>query len=140
MQGERLPHDILGPELLLLPPGVVPDHAVRRAEDRLGRAVVLREAKDGRLRVSLLEREDVLDARPPPAVDRLVVVPHDREISVHAAEALDQLELNRVRVLVFVHEHVTEALRVHPVNALVQIEEPDRVEEQVVEVHRGPVP
>ena len=139
VQREWLPHGVLGPELLLLPPGVVTDHAVRRAQDRLGRAVVLGEAEHGRLRISLLEREDVLDARPPPAVDRLVVVPHDREISVHVAEALDQLELNRVRILVFVHQHVAEALRVHTMSALVQIEEPDRVEEKVVEVHRRPV-
>ncbi len=136
---DLLPRLVLGPELLLLPRGVVLHDAVRGAEDGLRGAVVLGQAEHGRLGEGLLEGEDVPHVGAAPAVDGLVVVPHHGQVAVDPRQALDEAELDPVRVLVFVHEHVQEPGRVHAMDLLVQIEEAHREPDQIVEIHRAPL-
>ncbi len=135
VHADLLPHVVLGPELLLLPRGVVPHHAVRGAEDGLGRAIVLGQAEHRGLGERLLEGEDVLHVGAAPAVDRLVVVPHHGQVPMDPGEALDEAELNPVRVLVLVHEDVNESRGVGAVDLLVQLEETHGEPDEIVEVH-----
>jgi hypothetical protein len=65
---------------------VVGDDRVGGHEDRRRRAVVLLELDDGRLRVVVLELEDVADVGATPRVDRLVVVAHHHEVAVLGGE------------------------------------------------------
>ena len=81
-----------------------------RMQDRGGRAVVVFEPHDLRLRPILLESQDVRHFGAAPAVDRLVVVAHDAQVAMPAGERLDDLVLAVVRVLVLVDEHVVEPL------------------------------
>ena len=60
--------------------------------------------------VSLLERQDVLDVRAPPPIDRLVVIAHDEQGAPAVAQGRDERLLGRVHVLVLIDEEVAEPL------------------------------
>ena len=100
----------VGPELLFLPRGVVPNDRPGRVEDALRRAIVLLELHDLRVRVIALEVENVADIRAAPAEDRLIVVPDDREVLLVRGEVAQQDVLRAVGVLVFVHQDVLVAV------------------------------
>jgi hypothetical protein len=85
----------------------------------------------------VLEVEDVPQVRPAPFVDRLVRIAHDAQVAVLRGEPLDQHVLRAVGVLVLVHHHVAELLRVALSNRLGFLHELHRVEQQVVEVERA---
>jgi hypothetical protein len=98
-----------------------------------------------------VEVQDVANLRTAEAVDRLRIVAHHRKISVpgdvrapaplglvaaSADEQLQQPVLRVVGVLVLVHEYVAERRRVALAHLSEQLEQVDRPEQQVVEVHR----
>ncbi len=106
-------------------------------EDQLGRAVVAFELDDGRVRPVALEIEDVAQVRAAPRVDRLVVVADDRQVAVLRGKGLDPQVLGTVRVLVFVDVEIAPALLVLGEDLGGFVEQPDRLEEEVVEVERA---
>ena len=126
----------IGPQRLGLLLAVVRDDRVGRGQNRLRRAVVLLELDDVGVRERLLEREDIGDVCSTEAVDRLRVVADHREVAVLAGEQLQPAVLGGVRVLVLVDEHVTEGAGVAVTDLLEQRQDVDRVDEQVIEVHR----
>src|SRR5262249_42847766 len=89
---------------------VVRDEARRGVEDALVRAMVLGEDDRLGLGIGLAEGEEVGGGGSAPAVDRLVVVAHDREVGLRIAGQQPQhLELSVVRVLELVDEDVAIA-------------------------------
>ena len=154
--GERTQVDLLAlPELAPKPLGdaatVVRDHAVGRAQDRLGRAVVLLELDDAGVREVVGEVEDVSNLGPAEAVDRLRVISHHGQVAVAwnarapaygrlgataSGQQLEQAVLGVVGVLVLVHENVPEARAVALADLLEQLQQVDRAKQEVVEVHR----
>ena len=85
--------------------------AFASAEDLRRRAVVHGEVEPPRVRVALLELEDVREVRAAERVDALRVVADDAEVPVLARDEVDDVALQPVRVLVLVDEHVPEARR-----------------------------
>jgi len=124
----------LGPEPLVLARGVVPDDRVRGVEDPLGAAVVLLELHHHGVGVVTLEVEDVADVRTAPGEDRLVVVADDGEVLTEPREVPQQHVLRTVRVLVFVHQDVREAVLPALQGAIADLEQAAREQEEVVEV------
>ena len=86
------------------------DHRVGRCEDRGRRPVVPFELDHRRPREALGELEDVLHGGGAEPVDRLGVVSDDREVprAVGRAHPLEDVGLERVRVLVLVDQDVVE--------------------------------
>ena len=125
----------VGPQRLRLPGHVVGDHRIGGIEDGLGGAEVLVEGDGGGVGERLLELEDVGDVRPPEPVDGLVAVPHHHDVAVLAGQQDGQGVLDGVGVLVLVDEDVGEAVPVVLEDVGVLPEQPDGVEQQVVEVH-----
>ena len=76
------------------------------------------------------------EIRAAPGVDALRVVADDRDVVMPRGQQVNQVALELVRVLVFVHEDELEAALVMfaHVGVLLQQLEPER--EQVVEIHR----
>jgi hypothetical protein len=114
---------------------ILGDDGVRDVEDHLGGAVVLLQPHHAGVREVLLEVAHVAHFGAAPAVDRLIVVAHHEHVAV-APEQAHQLVLGPVGVLELVDQHelepvppAAEALGMLP-------EEPERMEHQVVEVHR----
>ena len=112
------------------------DQAVRRVQDRPGRAVVLLELDRGGLGEVALEVEDVADVGGAEAVDRLRFVTDDEEVPVLAGEQLQEPVLDAVGVLVLVDEDVAEVVGVALAEVGEELEQVDGADEQVVEVHR----
>ena len=69
-------------------------------------------------------------------IDRLVVVAHHEGIAA-AGDQLHQPLLGQVEVLVFVDQHVRVASRVAPPHLGLLLQEPDREQDQVVEVQEA---
>ena len=105
-----------------------------RVEDELGRAIVLLELDDRRVGVVALEVEDVAQIRTTPAIDRLVVVPDDREVPVLRGEGTDPEVLRPVRVLVLVDMEIAPAILVAGEHVGRLVEQNDGLQEEVVEV------
>ena len=124
-RGERLPDAA----------AVLRDDAVGRVEHDLGGAVVLLEPDQPRPGEILQEVLHVAHVGAAPAVDRLVVVAHDADVPVRAEQS-DQLVLGSIGVLELVHQNEAELglVRAEPVGMLPKQRE--RMEQQIVEVHR----
>ncbi|MNM29021.1 hypothetical protein D3C81_395510 [compost metagenome] len=129
-------HAHFAPQLLFERMRIVGDQHVGAAQDAAGGAVVLFEHDDLQGGVVLLEQHQVLGARTTPGVDRLVVVAHHGELVAHADQHFHQQVLAGVGVLVFVHQQVTHAVLPALQHLGVLLEQLDRLQDQVVEVHR----
>jgi sulfur carrier protein ThiS len=103
-------------------------------EDGLGRPVVAFELDHPRVRVVVLEVENVADVGAAPGVDRLVRIAHHAEVAVLLRDLLDQLVLHAIRVLVLVDQDVLPAAPVVAEYLRKAFEELRGLHEQVVEV------
>ncbi len=130
------PAAVVGPQLLVLARAVARDHPVGGVEDQLGRAVVLLELDDGGVGPVALEVEDVAQVGAAPRVDRLVVVADHAQVAVAGGQRADPQVLRPVGVLVFVDVEVAPLLLVLGEDVGRLVEEPDRLEQEVVEVER----
>src|SRR6185503_20344666 len=88
--GNELALWILGPQRLALSLFVVGDNGTCRGEDRLGRPIVLFQANSTNPGEVLLKRQNVLNVRASPAVDRLILISHDADVVVRARQVRDQ--------------------------------------------------
>ena len=127
---------VLGPQLLVLARRIPADDGMGSVEDELRRAVVLLELDDRRVRFVALEVEDVPKVGAAPRVDRLVVVADHRQVVVAGSERANPQVLRPVRVLVFVDVEVAPAVLVAGEDVGRVLEQPDRLEQEVVEVER----
>ncbi len=132
----RLAFAVVAPQLLGEDLRVQRDHFIGRAQDGAGGAVVLLQRDH--LQRGVLGRQalQVVDGGAAPAVDALVVVAHGREARTFriAHQLLEQFVLHRVRVLVFVDQHVLEQLLPLRARLLVSLQQLQRKADQVVEV------
>ncbi|GAA3297762.1 hypothetical protein GCM10020295_31490 [Streptomyces cinereospinus] len=139
----------VGPQVLGAAGLVALDDRVGRGEDRLRGAVVLLQQDRRRVRVVLLELEDVADGRAAEGVDRLVGVAHHAQLGgrrlapagrhvlvvrAGADELADEGVLGVVGVLVLVDQDVPEAAAVVLGDVREGAEQVDRRHDQVVEV------
>ena len=83
------------------------DHGVRHREDGFGRSVVLLQLDHAGPGKVLRKLEDVADHGRPKGVDGLRVVPDGHDLGA-GSKARQDVGLERVRVLVFVHQDVVE--------------------------------
>ncbi len=139
--GGAVPRDLpaavpLGEQVLAVRRGIVRDDRVRGVEDCLGGAEVLLEEHDRRVGKVLLELEDVAHVRGAEPVDALVRVADHADVPVLLGEEPRDLVLGQVRVLVLVDEDVVEPLAIVLEHVRAAAQQPHRVGEQVVEVHR----
>ena len=111
--------------------------SVRQREHLRGRAVVLLEAHDERLRIAPRHREQVLGRGTREGIDRLVVVADDAELVAAAEPAFEQLLLEQVDVLVLVDREREIAVAELACRVGALVEEPDGPLEQVLEVDRA---
>ena len=75
--------------------------------DRAVRAIIGRELHDHAAGHPLREFEDVPDGRAAEAIETLVFVPDNAEISTLLRESQEELLLDVVGVLILIHQHVT---------------------------------
>ena len=83
----------------------------------------------------LLHVEQVGYLRTAPAVNALVVIADYAQVPMLLGKGLHELELRRIGVLVFIHHHVAVFGAASLQRAGMFLEEPQREQDQVVEVH-----
>ena len=99
-------------------------------------AVIGFDLENFRVGITFWEFEDVFEIRAAPRVNALRVVADDRDVLMPPGQQVNQVALELVRVLIFVHEDELKAALImfaHVGMVLKQLE-PER--KQVVEVHR----
>ena len=110
------------------------DDPVRKVQDVRGGTVVLLETEEARSGIPVLEGEDVVDLRAPEGVDALAVVAHNEQVPVLFRQAVEDAGLEGIGILVFVHEHMAEAVPQKLQCSRALLEEPEPEDEQIVEV------
>src|SRR6185503_8800554 len=135
-EGHRFAGIARRPQCLPFAPDVLGNGGICYAQNVRRRAIVLfKPDQPGRSEL-LLEVEDIPDVRAAPPVDRLIVVTDNDDVTVTAAEELDELELGAVGVLILVDENELKPVAIASEGLLVAAEYLDRQDEQVVEAHR----
>src|SRR5207247_5925648 len=97
--------------------------------------VILLEADDGGVRVVPLKIEDIADIGTAEGIDALGVVADDANIPVLLSEEFYEYILGPVGVLILVDKDKPEAVLVFGQDLFLTLEELDRLQEKVVEVH-----
>ena len=121
-------------DLFELVRAVFHDH-VRHVQHARDRPIVSLEFYDTTPGPPLREFHYILDLRAAPGVYALEVVAYRHDVAVLGGENVGELGLQAVRVLVLVHENMEKPLLqrlAHPVLGLQQLQ---RLDEQIVEVH-----
>ncbi len=111
------------------------DRGVRDGKNLRRAAVIDLDLVNLRAGIALGKFEDVAEVRAAPRVDALRIVAHHHHVLVLRAEQIDEVALELVRVLVFVHENELEAALVTLAHVLVLLQELEPEREQIVEVH-----
>ena len=124
----------VGVQRLAQPALVLGDEARSGAQDLWGGAIVALQPDHLGAGKILLEAQDVVDFRPAPAIDRLVVIAHAADVLVALREKPQPQVLRHVGVLVFVHQHVFEAALILLQHVRVLLEDAQHLEQQVAEV------
>ena len=106
----RLSRRLPGPDLLFEAPAVLPDQPVRSLHDLRGGAEIHIQQHLLRSGVIFSEAQHDLGLCPAETVDRLVVVAHDGQIVLRAGDHPDDLVLQAVDVLEFIHQDPLPAL------------------------------
>ena len=105
-------------------------------EDVAARTVVALEPDHPRAGKVFFEAEDVVDVRPAPAVDRLVVVADAADVAAALRQETQPQVLDGVGVLVLVDQNVAEAALKAGEHVGVLAEKPQRFEQQIAEIDR----
>ena len=112
------------------------DHLVGRVKDGSGGTVILLELNDHSVRIVLFKIEDIPYISAAPAVDALVVVTHDTKIPALRRQKPYKLILCLVRILVFIHQHVTKAPPVDFKDGRMLGKELQRFQQQIIKIER----
>ncbi len=117
-------------------------HLVRR-DRRVGELENLRHAAVVRLdrvhlgaRISLGKIQNVIHVCAAPRVDRLRIVPNCHQAVVRACKQIDQGTLHRVRILILVHQNMSEPLLIDRQHLRTLLEKIHRQAQHVIEIER----
>ena len=122
------------PESFVAAVHIIFDNRIRRIQNVLGRAVILLQFYDKRIRIFLLKIEDVPDVRSAETIDGLVIVADHAQIAVLCGKQPDELELCLVRILVLIHTDIVEALLIIPEDLRMRAEKLYGLHEKIVEI------
>ena len=140
LDGDLLPRPVLRPQGLSLAPLVVADDGVGRVQNVLRGAVILLQPDGAGALVLLFKAENVADVRAAETVNALVVVAHHADVVPFVGQKAGQQVLQVVGVLILVDEDITEFVLVVRPHIRAVLQQPDGVQNDVVEVQRIGVP
>ena len=124
----------IGEQRLAKPALIVGDEMRGGGEDVPGRAVIALELDHGRAGKIMLEAQDIVDLRPAPAIDRLVVVADAADVAAALRQQSQPEILRDIRVLVLIDEDVAEAVLVIGEHIGVRPPDAQAMQQQVAEI------
>ncbi len=110
------------------------DHCICHIQNRPGRAVILFQPDNRRLRKIFFKIQNIPDIGSPELVDGLVVVSHHTDIPVLLRQQPHQLKLCRIGVLILVHHDILESLLIGIQNLGTVPEQFHRLHNDVIKV------
>src|ERR1700680_694141 len=84
----------------------------------------------------LFKLENVLDVRAPPAVNRLIGIADDTDILLLLCQQTNQTKLERVSVLILVHQNVAKAIVVSLAHLRNIAQQSHSLNQQIVKIER----
>ena len=117
--------------------GVLPDQAVGRIDDILGRTVVPLQLEDLATRIELLELKDIVDIGSAERIDTLCVVAHHTQVTAPFAQTFHNQMLGEVGILILVHQYILEIIAIFFQHVRMIPEQQVRLQQQVIEIHRS---
>ena len=136
---DLIPRLLVRPEFFCLAAAVVPNDRMRRRQNIAVGAIVLFELDHTRLRKIFFKVEDVADVCAAPLVDTLVIIADHAKILTRLGQQADNLVLDVVGILIFVHEDVTETVLIIREDIRIVTQHMQGVDQKVIKVH-GVVP
>ena len=112
------------------------DHGVGRVQNVLGGPVILLQPDGAGALVLFFKAEDIPDVRAAEPVNALVVVAHHADVVILPHQQTGQQVLQMVGVLILVDQDIAELLPVVRPHIGAALQQPDRVQNDVVEVQR----
>ena len=103
--------------------------------DCLGGAVVLFQFKDLRARIYFCEIQYVVNIRSPERINALCIITHHTDVPVLLGQLEHDTVLGEVRVLILVHQDVTELRLITGKHIRMIAEKQESVEQQIIEIH-----
>ena len=124
------------PQIFRLASAVVVDNGIGSVQNNLRAAVVLLQFHQLGIGVILFKIKDILDIGTAPAVNALVFVAHDENITASRGKKFYKPVLYTVCILKFVDVNISESPLIAFENVLTFLEKAHRVYEKVVKIHR----
>ena len=103
-------------------------------EDMPGGAVIALQPHHGGAGKIVLEAQDVVDFRPAPAIDRLVVIADTGQVLALLRDQPQPEILRDIGILILVHQHVAEAVLVELQNIRILAPQPQAFEQEIAEI------
>ena len=112
------------------------DHLIGGVQNVSGGSVVLLQLDHHCIRIILFKIQYVADVRAAPAVDGLIVVAHHAQIAFIARHQPHKLILRRIRILIFVHQHIIEPVLIVFQYRRMLTQQHQRFDQQIIEIQR----
>jgi hypothetical protein len=97
-----------GPQDFVVTDFIEFNQRVGHLNDRGGRAVVVFQPNNFRIRPIFTKRENVLHFRSTPTVDGLIIIANHAQISVFTGQGFDDPVLALIRILIFVNQQMVK--------------------------------
>jgi hypothetical protein len=127
---------LVGPQGLAEPTAIMRDHARGSGEDMRGRPVILFELDHHRAREIAIETQYVRHLGAAPRIDRLVIVADAADILALLRDQPQPQILRAVGVLIFVDQHIAEALLIEFEHVAMRLQDRQHVQQQIAEIAR----
>ena len=122
------------PQRLAQPPRIPRNHSRRSRQDMRGRPIVLLQPHHMRAGEILLEPQDISHLGTPPAIDRLVVIPHAADIAMRLRQKAEPQILADVRVLILIHQNIAEPALILRQHVRMALEDRHAMQQQIAEI------
>ena len=127
---------VVRPKRLFLASFVITDHPVGRIQNIFRRAVVLLQLDHPGVREFLLKIKYITDICPTEFINRLVIIPHNTEITIFARQQAYQLKLHGVCILILVHHDVAESFLIVLKHIGLSVQKLHGPDKQIIKVQR----
>ena len=112
-------------------------HGVGHVENRRIGPVITLQLQNAATGPTVRELHDILKLRAAPRVNALEIIPHHHDVAVSGGDQIRKLGLQRVRILIFIHQNMQEVLLQERANLFVFDKQAVAVDEQIVKIHRA---
>ena len=111
------------------------DQTVGSTDDGLRRTIILLQFKDFRIRINLREIKDIINIRSTERVDALRIIAYHTNTLIFFRQLEYDTMLGIIRILILVHQHITELLPITGQHFRKVAEQNIRIHQQIIEIH-----